>query len=73
MDEADSIKSSSPWNVEFGQGKMYVQLANHTLPTHTDLMDDMMAIDTYYRQTHMPEKYYEAFINKTAIQDYTCT
>ena len=52
---------------------MYVQLANHTLPTHTDLMDDMITIDTYYRQTHMPEKYYEAFINKTAIQDYTCT
>lgn len=75
LDKAsDNVKTaSSPFNNEFGKGQMFVQLANHTLPTHTQTQDDMMTIDTYYRQTHLPKKYYEAFINKTAVDDYTCT
>lgn len=60
-------------NPIFSNGNMFIRLAQHTLPVRPSLHNQYVIVDTYYRQLHMPQVYFDRLMKVIAVPDYTCT
>lgn len=56
----------------FSQGEFFIRIGSQTIPLKSELPNQLLIFDTYYRQMHLPQIYFDDFIKKEAIYQYTC-
>lgn len=52
---------------------MLFRVADYILPAKNILQNEVVVLDTYYRPMHLPNAFYNYYIETFAIPQYTCT